>query len=206
MKRNLLQGEKRRVRREPAERGVVKAPPGEGAGEAGDPRESPPAVSSDTIPTCDHSGVARPEFEPGSSWKEASWLTAQAHRTPFKTVPLLGNKLSPKKGEVFRERLDVLGSWKSGTGLMSDGVTNHACFGPLTTRFPTRRTGFDSEQGRSRIFACGNRARRCRLSASDLPFTPHLYIPALFHTHLVSLSSALKTCVKIILNLPTMID
>ncbi|KAJ8890809.1 hypothetical protein PR048_010318 [Dryococelus australis] len=44
-----------------------------------------------------------------------------------------------------------------------------------TTRLPPTRTGFDSRRGRSRIFACGNRIRRCRRSEAflgDLPFPP----------------------------------
>ncbi|KAJ8895883.1 hypothetical protein PR048_001223 [Dryococelus australis] len=35
------------------------------------------AESSDTIPTCENPGVARPGFEPGSPWWEASSLTTQ---------------------------------------------------------------------------------------------------------------------------------
>ncbi|KAJ8894322.1 hypothetical protein PR048_006942 [Dryococelus australis] len=44
-----------------------------------------------------------------------------------------------------------------------------------TTRLPSRRNGFDFRRGRSRIFARGNHAGRCRWSAGflrDLPFPP----------------------------------
>ncbi|KAJ8893492.1 hypothetical protein PR048_006090 [Dryococelus australis] len=55
--------------------------------------------------------------------------------------------------------------------------------------------GLDSRWGRSRIFACENRAGQCRWSAGflgDLPF-PHPCISALLHPHLVSPISAFKT-------------
>ncbi|KAJ8897272.1 hypothetical protein PR048_002618, partial [Dryococelus australis] len=57
-----------------------------------------------------------------------------------------------------------------------------------TTRIPPRRAGFDSRQGRSRIFACGNRAGRCRWSGilSGISRIPRPCIPALLHTHLTS--------------------
>ncbi|KAJ8893354.1 hypothetical protein PR048_005945 [Dryococelus australis] len=51
----------------------------------------------------------------------------------------------------------------------------------LTIHLPTRRTGFDSQRGRSWIFACGNRTRRCHSSAGilgDIPFPPPLHSDA----------------------------
>ncbi|KAJ8865958.1 hypothetical protein PR048_033482 [Dryococelus australis] len=41
-----------------------------------------PTASSGTIPTCENQGVARPGIKPGSSWWEASTLTAQAPWPP----------------------------------------------------------------------------------------------------------------------------
>ncbi|KAJ8892604.1 hypothetical protein PR048_005185 [Dryococelus australis] len=56
----------------------------------------------------------------------------------------------------------------------------------LLTRLPLRRTVVDSRQGRSGIFTCGNRARRCRWSLGflgDIPF-PRPFIMALLNTSL----------------------
>ncbi|KAJ8871872.1 hypothetical protein PR048_028212 [Dryococelus australis] len=47
-----------------------------------------------------------------------------------------------------------------------------------TTRLTPRRTWLDSRQGHPRIFACGNRPERCRLSTDflcDIPFPPPLH-------------------------------
>ncbi|KAJ8881628.1 hypothetical protein PR048_018114 [Dryococelus australis] len=71
---------------------------------------------------------------------------------------------------------------------------------PRTARLPSRRTGVDSRRGRSLIFACANRARRCRWSADflgDLPF-PHPFIAVVMHTHIPSHSSTLKPSTDIL--------
>ncbi|KAJ8869500.1 hypothetical protein PR048_028491 [Dryococelus australis] len=56
-----------------------------------------------------------------------------------------------------------------------------------TTRLTPRLTVIDCRWGRSRIFACGNRAERCRWSAGflgDLPFPPPLHSRvALYSSH-----------------------
>ncbi|KAJ8876127.1 hypothetical protein PR048_024036 [Dryococelus australis] len=68
----------------------------------------------------------------------------------------------------------------------------------LDSRLPPRRTRLKSRPDCFRIFACGNRAGRCRWSAGIFFFSGNSRlsrpsIPALLHTHLVSPSSALNT-------------
>ncbi|KAJ8874345.1 hypothetical protein PR048_025191 [Dryococelus australis] len=68
------------------------------------------------------------------------------------------------------------------------------CSGYIT-HLSLNRTGLDSRRGCSWIFVGGNRAGRCRWLASLLGISrfPCPFIPALLHTHLNSLQSALKT-------------
>ncbi|KAJ8874836.1 hypothetical protein PR048_022725 [Dryococelus australis] len=65
----------------------------------------------------------------------------------------------------------------------------------LTTHLPRKQTVLNFHWGLSRIFACGNRAGRCRWSAGFLGISsfPRLFIPALLRTHLTYPTSALKT-------------
>ncbi|KAJ8890904.1 hypothetical protein PR048_010413 [Dryococelus australis] len=52
------------------------------------------------------------------------------------------------------------------------------CQSPITTRLPSKRTGFDFRQGRFRILACVNRAGRSRWLVGflgDLPLPPPLH-------------------------------
>ncbi|KAJ8865717.1 hypothetical protein PR048_033237 [Dryococelus australis] len=63
----------------------------------------------------------------------------------------------------------------------------------ITTILPTRITGFDSQRGRSQIFASGNHAGRCswlKAFFGDLPYSRLLHSSAA--PYLVSTSSALK--------------
>ncbi|KAJ8870849.1 hypothetical protein PR048_027150 [Dryococelus australis] len=72
---------------------------------------------------------------------------------------------------------------KNSSQLNSVSGQRHVGTGPRwysgqTTRFPPRLTGFDSWRGRSRIFACGDRAGRRRWLVGflgDLPFLPPLH-------------------------------
>ncbi|KAJ8898035.1 hypothetical protein PR048_003395 [Dryococelus australis] len=66
------------------------------------------------------------------------------------------------------------------------------------TRHPPRRNGLDSQRDHSRIFACGNRAGRCRWAVGflgDLLFPPPLHSCALLCTHLISPTSSLKVSI-----------
>ncbi|KAJ8877760.1 hypothetical protein PR048_022215 [Dryococelus australis] len=70
------------------------------------------------------------------------------------------------------------------------------CCGGQTTRLPPRRTWFDFQHGRSRIFARGNRARRCSSSVGVFSGISRFHrpcIPVLHHTRLASPTSALNT-------------
>ncbi|KAJ8874829.1 hypothetical protein PR048_022718 [Dryococelus australis] len=61
----------------------------------------------------------------------------------------------------------------------------HGWEGAATTHLPPRRTWFDSRWSRSRILACGNRARVCRWWAGffgDLPFPSPLHSGAAPHS------------------------
>ncbi|KAJ8886722.1 hypothetical protein PR048_012934 [Dryococelus australis] len=49
----------------------------------------------------------------------------------------------------------------------------------MITFLPSRRTGFNSQQGCSQIFACGNHAGQCRWSAG---FLGNLLFPSPFHS------------------------
>ncbi|KAJ8887828.1 hypothetical protein PR048_014046 [Dryococelus australis] len=63
---------------------------------------------------------------------------------------------------------------------------------------PNRRTGFDTRQGHSRIFACGNRTGRCRWSVGflgDLPIPPSLHSSFIPHFTLIgSQDREVKSC------------
>ncbi|KAJ8866420.1 hypothetical protein PR048_032263, partial [Dryococelus australis] len=145
-----------------------------------------PEASSSTIPTCENQGVTRLGIEPGSLWWKASSLTAQPQQPRFSGEPIIHSHQFTRDSTIPSS---IVSDW---LGLMQN-VSNKACPEAkrnkiLTSRLdyspplpppppPTpRRTWFDSRQGRSRIFACGKSVGRRQR------------IPALLHTHLVSLS------------------
>ncbi|KAJ8894896.1 hypothetical protein PR048_000203 [Dryococelus australis] len=170
-------------------------------------------ASSGTIPTCENPKATRPGFEPGSPWWEGeqsnlytTTAPTQAERRNFcigrigkeSAMAFVRNPTQHSPGVITENH----GEPKSGWPNQESNPDPPECESRATVAEllpcspPPRAIRIRSPAGSLRIFACGNRAGRCRCSEGfigDLPFPPLPFIPALLHTHLSHPTPALKT-------------
>ncbi|KAJ8866347.1 hypothetical protein PR048_032190 [Dryococelus australis] len=145
-------------------------------------------ASSGTIPTCENPGVTPPDIEPVSARRRSERDSQRSRKK--------------KEGNDSRRGLEIVvlwiyRVWRSARGYLRSGgpvLTHRPCEKNSAPQWkdllvaakdtvaerlvyspPTKAVRVQSPAGSLRIFACGNRAGRCRWSADfigDLPFSP----------------------------------
>ncbi|KAJ8882624.1 hypothetical protein PR048_014436 [Dryococelus australis] len=154
-----------------------------------------PATSSGTIPTIPAPGVERLTCLPPTKANRVQSLVGSLQDfrkwESCRTMPLVGG--SSRGVYRFLTLLFRRCSLLTSITLSLDFKTSLG----YTTRFPPRRTRFDSRRSRAMISACENRAGRCRWSKGLLgdSLFPRPFIPALLHTHKASPSSTPKSSI-----------
>ncbi|KAJ8877085.1 hypothetical protein PR048_021537 [Dryococelus australis] len=176
------------------------APELKGGGNGRSPREPADQLHCPAHdPHMRKSGVTRPWIEPGSPWWEASKLIAHPPCPPF-TVKTARRFRLPHPGKSIESLIRL----SAGCHFTNTAVKRN--YYEFLMWLPCSRTGSDSWRGRSRSFACGNRAGWCLWSAGflgDLPFPPPLHSGAAPHPPRFILISSQDPYYKIRRNLFT---